>query len=90
MNDLKSMNKPNSNSSTGVKYLHIDYYKKHGHKYIVRVTISGKHFVVWTGNEFEIGEKVAEKVQILISKSINEFIDWYDNEREDWLKENGY
>lgn len=80
----------NRKTTTGVKYLNIDHRSKYGHNYIVRVYISSKYFVVWTGNNFEIGEKVAKKVQQLISVSLTHFLVWYDYEREEWLKKNGY
>ena len=83
-------NKPRSTSTTGVKYLNVDFQKKFKHGYNVRVIISGKRFVVWTGDDFDIGEKVAKKVQELMSKSKTEFLDWYDNDREEWLIKNGY
>lgn len=83
-------NKPRSTSTTGVKYLNVDYQKKFGHGYNVRVIVSGKHFVVWTGDEFDVGEKVAKKVQELMSKSKAEFLDWFDNDREEWLLKHGY
>lgn len=83
-------NKPRSTSTTGVKYLNVDYHKKFNCGYNVRVTISGKRLVVWTGNEFEIGEKVAKEVQRLMSISKAEFLKWYDNDREEWLVKNGY
>lgn len=83
-------NKPRSTSTTGVKYLNVDYHKKFKHGYNVRVNISGKHFVVWTGDEFEIGEKVAKEVQRLMSISKAEFLEWFDNDREEWLIKNGY
>lgn len=80
----------NSKSTTGVKYLNIDHKSRFGHYYNVRVNISGKHFVVWTGDEFDIGEKVAKEVQKLMSVSKAEFLDWFDNDREEWLIKNGY
>lgn len=83
-------NKPYNNSTTDVKYLNVDYQKKFKHKYNVRVTISGKRFIVWRGDDFDVGEKVAKKVQELISQSKAEFIDWFDNDREEWLVKNGY
>lgn len=46
--------------------------------------------MVWTGDNFEIGKKVAEKVQELMSISNANFIDWYDNDRERWLIQHGY
>lgn len=72
------------------KYLHIDCRNKYNHDYVVRVNISGKNFIVWTGNELNFGKKVAKKVQELMSISKATFIDWYDNDRERWLKKHGY
>lgn len=83
-------NKPRSTSTTGVRYLNVDYHKKFGHYYNVRVIISGKHFVVWTGDDFDKGEQVAKKVQELMSISKAEFLDWYDNDREEWLLKHDY
>ena len=83
-------NKPRSNSTTGIKYLNVDSYKKFGRGYVVRVQIVKKYFIVWRGNNFEIGKKVARKVQELMSKSPGAFAYWYDYEREDWLIKNGY
>lgn len=83
-------NKPNITSSTGIKYLHVDRKVKFGHDYVVRINISGKNFIVWTGNNIDIGEKVAKKVQELMSISKTTFIEWYDNDREGWLKKYGY
>lgn len=76
-------------SETGIKYLNIDNYSKYGHRYVVRVIISGKHFVVWTGNDETVGKKVAKKVQSLMSISKAAFLDWYDYDAERWLKVNG-
>lgn len=76
--------------STGVKYLNIDYRKRFKNNYVVRVVISGKHFVVWKGDNFDRGEVIAKKVQELMAKGKAAFLDWYDNDREDWLKEHGY
>ncbi len=75
-------------SETGVKYLNVDNYSKYGHRYVVRVIISGKHFVVWSGNDETVGKKVAEKVQSLMNISKATFLDWYDNDCEGWLKLN--
>ena len=80
---------PNSRSTTGVKYLNVD----RGYIYIVRVQIKKKHFVMWKGTDKSIGEKIAKKVQSVILKGESAFLDWYDYEREEWLKElkdNGY
>lgn len=83
-------NKPRSTSTTGIKYLNVDHRKKFGHEYNVRVIISGKHFVVWRGNSFNKGAAIAKRVQKLMAKGKETFLDWYDNNREDWLKEHGY
>lgn len=77
-------------STTGIKYLNIDYQKKYKHTYIVRVVLFGKHFIVWSGDDIEIGRKVAEKVNELMSIGHSTFIDWYDNDMERWMIENGY
>lgn len=80
---------PGRLSTTGVKYLNIDK----GYKYVARVTIKRKHFVVWQGYNYSVGEKVAKKIQELMMKGEAVFLDWYDYEREEWLKElkdNGY
>lgn len=77
---------PNSRSTTGVKYLNID----RDHRYIVRVQIKKKHFVVWKGTDKSIGEKIAKKVQSIMLKSEGAFLDWYDYDMEGWLKSNGY
>lgn len=87
---MNNSNKPRSTNTTGIMYLHVDYQKKYKQQYIVRVTISGKHFIVWKGDNFKIGQKVAEKVQRLMRKSKTEFINWYDNDMEEWLIRNGY
>lgn len=83
-------NKPRSTSTTGVKYLNVNYRKKYKHEYSVRVIISGKHFVVWKGNNFDEGEQVAIKVQELMAQGKATFLNWYDNDREDWLLKHGY
>ena len=69
-----------------VKYLHIDNGSKYGNQYVVRVQKYGKSFVVWKGTDYNFGTIVAKKVQELINVSFNEFIDWYDNDLEVWLK----
>lgn len=82
-------NNPGRLSTTGVKYLNIDK----GYKYIARVAIKRKNFVVWQGYNYSAGEKVAKKIQELMMKGEAVFLDWYDYEREEWLKElkdNGY
>lgn len=75
-------------STTGVKYLSIDNYSKFGNIYVVRVIISGKHFVVWKGNDENVGKKVANKVQELMNISKAKFLEWYDYEAERWLELN--
>lgn len=87
---LNVKNKPKITSTTGIKYLNVDYRNRFGGYYNVRVNMSGKHLVVWTGNDFSIGEKVAKKVQELMSQSKAEFLNWFDYDREEWLSENGY
>ena len=80
---------PGRLSTTGVKYLNIDK----GYKYVARVAIKGKHFVVWQGYNYSVGEKAAKKIQELMMKGEAVFLDWYDYEREEWLKglkDNGY
>ena len=77
-------------SSTGTKYLHIENRKKYGHYYNVRVVLSGKHLIVWRGNDINAGIKVAEKVEELLSVSKSYFLEWYDYDREEWLEQNGY
>lgn len=74
-----------ANNATGVRYLHIDYKDKYGNKYIVRYHVKGKSFVVWRGNDFELGKKIAEEVAWKIAEGNAEFLDWYDNERLDYL-----
>ena len=54
------------------------------------VVLFGKHFIVWSGDDIEIGRKVAEKVNELMSIGRSTFIDWYDNDMERWMIENGY
>ena len=77
---------PNSRSTTGIKYLNID----RDHRYIVRVQIKKKHFVVWKGTDKSIGEKIAKKVQSIMLKGEGAFLDWYDYDMKEWLKANGY
>ena len=76
-------NNPGRLSTTGVKYLNIDK----GYKYVARVAIKGKHFVVWKGYNFTVGKIIAEKIQELMMKGEAVFLDWYDYEMDDWLKE---
>ena len=73
-----------------VRYLNINYRDRWHRNYYVAVSIRKKQFVVWRGNDIEIGTKVAKKVQELMAISRAEFLDWYDNDREEWLMQNGY
>ena len=79
-----------SDNTTGVKFLHIDNYSKYGNKYIVRIYVKGKIFVVWRGNSIEVGKRVVKEMVRHLRKSDAKFIDWYDNEREEWLERYGY
>lgn len=79
-----------SNNITGIKYLHIDNYAKYGNLYVVRLYVKGKVFVVWRGNEINIGKEVVKEMLKYLRKSDGAFIDWYDNKRKDWLEYNGY
>lgn len=81
---IKHGKSPGRGSTTEVKYLNVDK----GYMYIARVQIKGKHFVVWRGANKAIGKMVAEKLQDLMLKGDGAFLDWYDYEMEDWLKEN--
>ena len=85
-----------SNNVTGVKYLHIDNYSKYGNKYIIRVYVKGKVFIVWRGNSINgrgnsinVGKRVVKEM-VKHLKTDAKFIDWYDNEREEWLEKYGY
>lgn len=84
----KAENKPLG--ETKIRYLNINYRNRWGLLYYVAVSIRKKQFVVWRGNDIEIGKKVAEKVQELMSISRAEFLSWYDYDREEWLLKNGY
>lgn len=72
-------------STTGIRYLHKDYRDKYGNDYIVRHSIRGKNFVVWRGNDFETGKKIAEEISWIIACGNGKFLYWYDNERLDYL-----
>lgn len=74
---------PGRLSTTGVKYLNIDK----GYMYVARVAIKRKHFIVWKGYNFEVGKIIAEKIQELMIKGEAIFLDWYDYEMDNWLKE---
>ena len=74
---------PERLSTTGIKYLNIDK----GYMYVARVVIKRKHFIVWKGYNFSIGKVIAEKIQKLMLKGEATFLDWYDYEMDNWLKE---
>lgn len=79
-----------SDNVTGTKFLHIDNYARYGNKYVVRVYVKRKVFVIWRGNDKAIGRKVVKEMLKHLNKSEANFLDWYDNEREGWLEENEY
>lgn len=70
---------------TGVRYLNINHRVKWNCKYHVSITIKGKQFTVWRGDDINFGRKVAEKVQQLMQKGKTAFLDWYDNDKDQWL-----
>lgn len=72
------------------RYLNIDNYSKFGNPYVVRVVIKRKHFIVWRGNDIEIGTKIAKRVEELMSISTSHFLEWYDYDREKEIKELEY
>lgn len=73
-------------STTGIKYLNVDK----GYKYVVRVYIKRKSFVVWHGRSLEVGTKIANKVQQVINDNKMSFMEWYDYQMEGWLESHGY
>lgn len=64
------------------KYLNID---KGFNRYVVRVVIKGKHFIVWRGSNYDKGFIVAKKVQSIMAAGKAAFLDWYDNDMEEYL-----
>lgn len=72
---------------TGIRYLNINYQKKWNCKYHVSVSINRKQFTVWRGDDFDVGKKVAKKVQFLMSYGRAKFLEWYDYDREQWLED---
>ena len=54
-------------SSTGVKYLNVNYRNRWGYLYHVSVNIKNKQFTVWRGNDINTGKVIAEKVQELMN-----------------------
>ncbi len=83
---IKNGLSPGAKSTTGIKYLNV------GKNYIFEVVVSikRKKFIVWKGHDKNIGEKIAKKVQSIMLKGDATFLDWYDNEMERWLQQNGY
>ena len=77
-------------SSTGVKYLNVNYRNRWGYLYNVSVNIKNKQFTVWRGNNIDVGKVIAKKVQELMNVSKATFLEWYDYDREEWLKTHGY
>ena len=71
---------------TGVKYLNIDRRSKYGHNYVVRVSLKGKVFYVWRGNDFEIGKQIAEEVEWKLAEGEAKFLEWYDYDRESFIE----
>ena len=69
------------------RYLNIDNYSKYGNPYVVRVVIKRKHFIVWRGKDMEIGKRIAERVQQLMNIGTSHFLEWYDYDREEEIKE---
>ena len=54
------------------------------------VNIKNKQFTVWRGNNIDVGKVIAKKVQELMNVSKATFLEWYDYDREEWLKTHGY
>lgn len=79
-----------SSSSTGIKYLNVNYRNRWGCLYHVSVNIKNKQFTVWRGNDINAGKVIAKKVQELMNVSKAAFLEWYDYDREEWLKAHGY
>lgn len=73
--------------STYQKYFNIDNYSRYGNAYVVRVVIKRKHFIVWRGNDKVLGIKIAKVVEELMNKGSSAFLEWYDYEREETIKE---
>lgn len=71
---------------TGVRYLNVNHRVKWNCDYHVSVTIGGKQFTVWRGNDKEVGTEIAEKVQKLMEKGKGVFLDWFDNDKDEWLR----
>lgn len=67
------------------KYLNID----RGYALVVRVQMSGKSLVVWRGYNKALGTKIAKKVEELMNISKSAFLEWYDYDMEEYLREVG-
>lgn len=65
------------------KYLNVDK----GYRWIVRVNICDKNFIVWRGNDENLGIKIAKKVEELMLQSKAVFMDWFDYEKDKYLEE---
>ena len=70
-----------------MKYLNIDNRNKYGHKYVVRHKYKGKNFIVWTGNNKHVGELIALEVAKKVEQGGSDFLEWYDYDREQFIKE---
>jgi hypothetical protein len=73
--------------STCQKYFNIDNYSKYGNPYVVRVVIKRKHFIVWRGRNKELGIAIAKVVEEVMERGLSNFLEWYDYEREEQIKE---
>lgn len=71
---------------TGIRYLNINHRVKWNCQYHVSVTIKGKQFTVWRGNDIDLGTKIAKKVQSLMMQGKSKFLDWFDNDKDKWLE----
>lgn len=69
------------------RYLNVDNYSKYGNPYVVRVVIKRKHFIVWRGKDMDLGIKIAKRVEQLMNVSTSHFLEWYDYDRENEIKE---
>lgn len=72
------------------RYLNIDNYSKFGNPYVVRVVIKRKHFIVWRGRDKELGMRIAKLVESKMNISASHFLEWYDYDREQDIKELEY
>ena len=72
------------------RYLNVDNYSKFGNPYVVRVVIKRKHFIVWRGRDKDLGIKIAKLVESKMKVSASHFLEWYDYDREQEIKEIEY